>query len=325
MLRAHLLFGFASIAAGAFAQLPGLVISGNPEAGTGATWTYQATVSGTNYDLSGILRKPPGAGPFPAVVINHGTGGNANGYTRSVANEMVAWNYVGIGTNLTHAGGVPCGAPGDCVTEEYGSSAANILRAMKCRDILASLGYVDTMCIASFGHSRGAWLTTGLVAAHPDKFSVAGHTAGGVNDAPQSTAPSAAEAASITCPYIIQHGDADNTVPLSWDERLDSVLTANGVDHQFIVFPGYTHAGIAQDVTMFANAQAWFALHGCPISTALPIAPAPANGHVLSREWFDASGRRVPEPTPGAGAGIFLLRERMQDGSVVLRRIAGFP
>jgi len=43
----------------AFAQLPGFVLTGNPESVNGATWTYQQTINGTVYDLKGIyIRKP---------------------------------------------------------------------------------------------------------------------------------------------------------------------------------------------------------------------------------------------------------------------------
>ncbi|MFM7661341.1 MAG: hypothetical protein ACKO6A_01585, partial [Bacteroidota bacterium] len=56
----------------AFAQLPGFVLTGNPESVNGATWTYQQTINGTVYDLKGILFKPVGSGIFPAVIINHG-------------------------------------------------------------------------------------------------------------------------------------------------------------------------------------------------------------------------------------------------------------
>src|SRR5215216_5386687 len=50
-------------------------IVGNAEAPGGATWTFRGTVAGVAYDLSGVLLKPIGSGPFPAVVVSHGAGG----------------------------------------------------------------------------------------------------------------------------------------------------------------------------------------------------------------------------------------------------------
>ena len=59
---------------------PALSISGDPESEAGATWTLVGTLDGTAVDLEGLLLKPRGTGPFPAVVLSHGAGGNARTY-----------------------------------------------------------------------------------------------------------------------------------------------------------------------------------------------------------------------------------------------------
>jgi dienelactone hydrolase len=253
----------------AMAQLPGFVLTGNPESVNGATWTYQQTINGTVYDLRGILFKPTGSGNFPAVIINHGTGGNVNGYSKNVAKKMVQWNYVCIAVNLCHSAGVPIGSPGDSSLVNFGASTNNYLRDMKCWDILVSLNYVDTNCIMAFGHSRGAYLTTGLVATYPDKFSAAGHTAGGVSPQSGFSAPTSTLAAQITCPYIIHHGDADIVVPLAMDSLLNNVFNSTGISHQFYIYSGYSHSAISQDSLMFARTQQWFAQYGCSNPTSI--------------------------------------------------------
>ena len=88
----------------------GLVINGDPTSSAGASWTYKATSGGVTYDLEGTLRKPAGPGPFPAVIISHGFGGSARGYSSNVGAEMVKWGLVTIATNYTHAAGVALGA-----------------------------------------------------------------------------------------------------------------------------------------------------------------------------------------------------------------------
>src|SRR6185503_14244148 len=105
--------------------LAGFTMAGDPT--SGSTWTYRATTDGTTYDLQGILLKPAGSGPFPAVIISHGNGGGAGGYGRSVANVMVRWGLVCIATNYTHA--PVSGSPG--TASEPGASPANVLRARK--------------------------------------------------------------------------------------------------------------------------------------------------------------------------------------------------
>src|SRR3954464_10493759 len=55
--------------------------AGDPESDGGATWTLRGPIDGTVVDLHGVLMKPPGAGPFPAVVISHGYGGSARQFS----------------------------------------------------------------------------------------------------------------------------------------------------------------------------------------------------------------------------------------------------
>ena len=171
--------------------------------------------------------------------------------------------------NLCHSAGVPIGSPGDSSLVNFGASTNNYLRDMKCWDILASLNYVDTNCIMAFGHSRGAYLTTGLVATYPDKFCAAGHTAGGVSPQSGFSAPTTTLAAQITCPYIIHHGDADNTVPITMDSLLNNVFNSTGIPHQFYQYSGYTHSSISMDSLMFVRTQQWFALYGCSNLTSI--------------------------------------------------------
>src|SRR5688572_21875571 len=94
-------------------MLAGFQLTGDPESSSGATWIYRATTDGVAYDLRGILLKPRGQGPFPAVILSHG--GFQNALTMiPAATEMVTWGLVGIATNYTHATdtGAPLGSPG---------------------------------------------------------------------------------------------------------------------------------------------------------------------------------------------------------------------
>jgi hypothetical protein len=53
--------------------------------------------------------------------------------------------------------------------------------------------------------------------------------------------PTVRQARTIDTPYQLHHGDADSTVSLSYDQRLDSLLTAVGVEHGLDVYPGLGH------------------------------------------------------------------------------------
>jgi dienelactone hydrolase len=214
--------------------------------------------------MRGILLKPPGQGPFPAVVLSHG--GHQNALTmRHPAAEMVSWGLVGIATNYTHATdtGAPLGSPG---TEgERGANQSNILRARKVLEILSSLGYVDMDHVAAFGISNGGFVTTATVATYPSAFLVAAHAAAGVQD-PESgeppSGPSPSLAAGVRTPYSLHHGDPDPTNPLSSDQRFASILEANGVPHELWVYPNAGHVGFIQSPVFYSRVRDWYARFG---------------------------------------------------------------
>ena len=239
----------------------GFTLTGDPVSPNGATWTYQAQVSGVSYDLQGILFKPSGTGPFAAVIVSHGAGGNANGYSRQIARTMAGWGMVVIATNYTHAGGVPPGSPGNA--SEPGASASNVTRARQLVELLRGLGYVDMQRLALHGHSMGAFVTAGVLAAHSDLFRAASHTAGGARpDTVPGAAPSDSQAALIRTPYQLHHGDNDQVVALASDQRLASSLLAHAVAYELHVYAGADHDDLSQNPVMFDRVRAWYVSMG---------------------------------------------------------------
>ena len=242
----------------------GFVLQGDPESAQGATWTYRGSLDGVTFDLQGILLKPAGPGPFGAVIISHGAGGNVSALPRTIAIEMRRWGLVGVATNYTHSAAVPMGAPG--TENDPGASDANVQRGHAVREILRTLSYVDQGRVAAHGHSMGAFVTTALIAAYPNDFRVASHTAGGVRlpGIIAGPAPSEAQARAIRTPYQLHHGDEDVVVPIAQDQRLDTVLQGIGAVHEFHVYPGVDHTEVAQDPTVLARIRAWYSAHHVP-------------------------------------------------------------
>jgi predicted esterase len=62
-------------------------------------------------------------------------------------------------------------------------------------------------------------------------------------------------------PYQLHHGSADETVPISWDERLAHVLSENNVANALYVYPG-GHLAPRSNPLMFERVRAWYAAHG---------------------------------------------------------------
>jgi dienelactone hydrolase len=237
-----------------------LIVTGNPQSQQGANWVYDSTEDGVHYVLEGVLFTPPGAGPFPAVVLSHGKGGTPRAYSANIARTMVGWGLVAIGTMYTHApdaedaGNLPDGPDG--------ASDANVLRAHKARDLLSCLGTVDLTRVAAHGHSMGAFLTGQLLGTYPDDFRVASHTAGGVGSGPNATKPDVA--ARIRTPYALHHSDADLTVPLVMDQALAGILAQSGTEHRLVTAPyqGLSHGDMSANPLMLQRVRSWYLRHG---------------------------------------------------------------
>jgi len=236
-----------------------LVTTGSASATGGARWTYHSTDDGTEYNLSGVLFAPAGPGPFPGVVVSHGAGGSATGYSSNVARTIRDWGLVAIATNYTHApdsvdaGSLPQGSDG--------ASPANVQRAHKARDLLSCIPGVDMTRLAAHGHSMGAFVTGQLLGSFPGDFLAASHSAGGAND----TGPNATNslvAAAIRTPYQLHHGDADTVVRLGLDQTLQAILDATGTRNELHVYAGFTHEQMALDATMFDRVRDWYRARG---------------------------------------------------------------
>lgn len=237
------------------------VISGDARQPSGAPWSFRGSVGGVQYELTGVILVPNGPGPFPAVVLSHGSGGNAQFIANEVGRTMVTWGFVCIAVDYTHAVDVPRGAPGN--SSEKGASRANVQRAHMTRELLRRIPYVDNGRVAAHGHSLGAYLQVAWLATFPRDVQVASHTGGGVRP-PQSRiapAPTVDQAGRITVPYQLHHGSSDETVPISWDERFAGVLKERGVETALYVYDG-GHLAPRANPLMFERVRAWYAMHG---------------------------------------------------------------
>lgn len=236
-------------------------ISGDPESADGATWTFQGRVDRVKYDLTGVLLKPTGDGPFPAVVLSHGAQGSAAMIARTVGRTMRDWGLVCIAVNYTHATGVPIGSPGD--ERDRGASRGNVERAHMAHDLLARLGYVDMGRVALHGHSMGAYLSAAAASRYPTDFRVASTTGGGIRPDRffAGPAPSSSDVSGIRIPFQLHHGDADETVPVDYDERFAGVLLSHGVPHELYLYPG-GHLAPRSNPLMFERVRAWYQKYG---------------------------------------------------------------
>jgi dienelactone hydrolase len=249
------------------------ITRGAPTDAMGARWSYSSVDDGETFFIEGVVFAPPGAGPFPALVLSHGAGSGLDDWLARVGPEFRDWGLVVVAVLYTHHkladGGVASdGIDGYLPDGGLGASPANVERAHKARDLLTCLGTVDMMRIAAHGHSMGAFVTGQLVGTYVSDFRAASHTAGGTNDrGPNATHPAAASA--IRTPYQLHHGSEDPVVLFMYDQNLDGILTSNGVAHEFHRYDyapvngtHQDHSLVSVDPVMFQHVHDWYARNG---------------------------------------------------------------
>jgi dienelactone hydrolase len=215
----------------------------------GSKWTYKDD----KVEMHGVFAKPDGDGPFPAVLISHGRGGNAENFGGNKAREMVKWGFVCIAPNYTHAGNAP-GGPKD-----FGACEENLCRAEKCLDILASLPYVDGKRLVAYGHSMGGFVTIGLAGRVPGRLTAAAITGSGIAPAEGYAAPSAATAEKIRTPFLILHGSKDPAVRPEQSANLKAILDKSKVANERQVFEGEGHPiDQTKKAEVYDALKAWF-------------------------------------------------------------------
>jgi enterochelin esterase-like enzyme len=237
---------------------------------SGEQWTCTAD----GKPLNGMLLRPEGTGPFPAIILSHGLGGNARMIATARGVEMVKWGFICIATDYTHAGKGGGGRGGDRTGVDFSEAGArpeNIWRGLACLEILRQQKDIDPKRIALYGHSMGAFVTIGLAATAVDKIAAAAITSGGVQIAKGSTtaAPTTNVAAQVRVPFLILQGAKDTTVPPQSSELFKQVLDKNNVPNERHVFDGVGHS-VPTDRTDEVNRllHEWFTKYGVLASTA---------------------------------------------------------
>jgi dienelactone hydrolase len=250
----------------------------------GERWTYRDG----QFAMSGILLKPEGQGPFPAVLINHGLGGSAESFGLNKAREMVKWGFVCIAPDYTHSAkflggqrpgagkaGSPGGAPkagagkaggGPAANPQYatyGASAENLRRARVCLDLVCQMPEVDAKRLFAYGHSMGGFVTIGLAASAPDLLRAAAITGSGIAPREGFPAPSAAKAEQVRTPFLILHGGVDTVVRPQQSADFKAVLDKNRVPNERVVYEGEGHPiDQSKRAEVFAAVRDWFTHQG---------------------------------------------------------------
>jgi dipeptidyl aminopeptidase/acylaminoacyl peptidase len=228
-----------------------------PSAATPTTpGRHVVSLPGDAVTLGGILHLPEASGARPAIIVLHGwqpPGTNGAAVVEARAARFARDGYVALALSLR--GWPPSGGTDDCGLRQPNdvAAAASWLRGLPnvSPDRIAIIGFSQGGQVAILTATRDARLR-GVVAYFPvtdvarwkvttTDVDIPGYIAttcepGGV--APRSPV---AQAARVTAPVLLVHGDADTRVPLEQSFLLRDALGAAGRPVQLVLVPGAQH------------------------------------------------------------------------------------
>ena len=233
---------------------------------------HEVTYPSGDVRVSGILLVPRGAGPFPAVVLNHGyieppvyvTG---QGLSRE-QDYLARAGFVVLHTDYRgHAGSDPATPLSRETRLGYTRDAINAVQSLRREKV------VDPDKVAMLGRSMGGAVTLNALVAKPGLVkagvvfaSVSSRFVDNFDRWTRRERPEAAAAFTdefgtpaeapgfyrglsarryfdrITAPVLLHHGTADDTCPIAWSRTTQSMLREAGVRSRLDVYDGEHHA-----------------------------------------------------------------------------------
>ncbi len=233
---------------------------------------HEVTYDSGGLTVSGVLLRPRGKGPFPAVVLNHGyidpavyrTG---QGLSRE-QDHLARAGFVVLHTDYRgHAGSDPASRRSRFSRLGYTRDAINAVEAVKAE------GYVDPDRVAMLGRSMGGAVTMnalvvrpGLVRAavlfapvssdfldnfnrwtvaeRPEQAAATYRRHGTPEQAPGFYRGLSARTFfdRVSEPVLIHHGTADDSCPVAWSRTTQRLLQRAGVDSRLEIYRGEQHA-----------------------------------------------------------------------------------
>lgn len=175
---------------------------------------------------------PPGAGPFPAMVVLHGCDGVGRHY-RNWARDLASWGYVAILVDSFR----PRGVGNVCNQGMAVPPLVQAQDAFAAADYLRSLPIVRADRIGVIGFSHGGWAVLKAVLAGTVSRDHATPFAAAVAFYPGCEQPDSA----LATDTLIVIGDADDWTPVTRCMRWRDSVQADGHALAMKVYPGALH------------------------------------------------------------------------------------
>jgi carboxymethylenebutenolidase len=200
---------------------------------------------------SGYLAKPPGDGPFPAVVVIQEWWG-LDAHIKDLA-ERLAWEgFVALAPDLYH---------GQVATEpdDARKLVMALNRPIALREIASALGYlgdlpeVEPKSVGVIGFCMGGGLTLAAAATGDARIGAVAAFYGGVQPTPEFVS-------GIKAPVLAVYGEEDAGIPPEQYNGLEAEMDRQEKTFDMVVYPGAGHAFLNDTRPAYnanAAADAW--------------------------------------------------------------------
>ncbi|MBI2741836.1 MAG: dienelactone hydrolase family protein [Rhodospirillales bacterium] len=183
--------------------------------------------------LAGELYRPPGDGPFPAVVMLHG----CDGRLRRAVEDTEGARFTALGYALLTVDSFgPRGVKERCRVED-GPPVDRVMDAYGALLYLASLPFIDADRIAVLGYSQGAMVALSAVELHGVGTLFDRHFRAAIAYYPYCT-----NALAVSAPTVILIGERDDWTPAHACRRDMARRSGEGAPVRLIVYPDAYHA-----------------------------------------------------------------------------------
>ena len=182
--------------------------------------------------VSGYLAKPPGAGPWPALVVIQEWWG-LDPQTKSVADRFAGAGYLAFAPDLYHGELAKLGdhEKAMALSQKYGPGAVQELHGLydalkqhpDCKGKIGSVGF----CF-------GGRMSLALGLSRP-LDAVCTFYGGGMQQLFDRLG-------NIKCPVLGLFGDQDQSIPVGTVEEFEKLLARHNIEHEIKVYPNSGHA-----------------------------------------------------------------------------------